>query len=165
IMPVAVLLYLASYIDRANIGNAKVFGLASSLRLTDNQYNWALSIFFIGYVVFETPSNIILKRISPRWYIPSITVLWGLCCALISRVHTSSGLLAARFFLGLIEAGFIPGIVYWLSCWYPRHIVGRRFAVLYSSVSLTGAFGGLLATAIHALDGTHGIAGWRYVSL
>lgn len=163
IMPVAVLLYLASYIDRANIGNAKVFGLASSLRLTDNQYNWALSIFFIGYVVFETPSNIILKRISPRWYIPSITVLWGLCCALISRVHTSSGLLAARFFLGLIEAGFIPGIVYWLSCWYPRHIVGRRFAVLYSSVSLTGAFGGLLATAIHALDGTHGIAGWRWI--
>lgn len=67
-------------LGRANIGNAKVFGLASSLRLTDNQYNWALSIFFIGYVVFETPSNIILKRISPRWYIPSITVCRSSSC-------------------------------------------------------------------------------------
>ncbi|KAI0919969.1 hypothetical protein AcV5_001901 [Taiwanofungus camphoratus] len=163
IMPVAVLLYLASYIDRANIGNAKVLGLYESLDLTSNQYNWALSIFFIGYVIFETPSNIILKRFSPRWYIPCLTVLWGLICALISLVHNVAGLLAGRFFLGFVEAGFLPGIVYWMSCWYPRPMQGRRFAVLYSSVSLTGAFGGLLATAIHALNGTHGIAGWRWI--
>ena len=95
IMPLAVLLYLAAYIDRyvptimkvagfsfscvcrtrrANIGNAKVLGLATSLKLTNSQYNWALSIFFIGYVLFETPSNIILRKISPTWYIPTLTV-------------------------------------------------------------------------------------------
>ncbi|OCH91971.1 MFS general substrate transporter [Obba rivulosa] len=163
LMPIAVILYLSAYIDRANIGNAKVLGLAQGLHLTDGQYNWALSIFFIGYVIFETPSNIILKRLSPRWYLPSLTVLWGLICSLTAVVTTSGGLLAARFFLGLIEAGFLPGLVYWLSCWYPRPMQGRRFAVLYSTVSLTGAFGGLLATAIHALDGTHGIAGWRWI--
>jgi hypothetical protein len=91
-MPVAVLLYLASYIDRfvlflflgylcayapclrANIGNARVLGLAKDLKLTSGQYNWALSIFFIGYVVFETPSNIILKKLQPRLYIPTLTV-------------------------------------------------------------------------------------------
>ncbi|KAL6301887.1 MFS general substrate transporter [Sparassis latifolia] len=162
-MPIAVLLYLASYIDRANIGNAKVLGLSSALHLTSNEYNWALSIFFIGYFIFETPSQIILKRISPRWYIPSLTVLWGLTCALLSCVQSSSGLLAGRFFLGFVEAGFLPGIVYWVSCWYPRPMQGRRFGVLYSTVSLTGAFGGLLATAIHALNGTHGIAGWRWI--
>ncbi|KAH9946732.1 MFS general substrate transporter [Amylocystis lapponica] len=163
IMPIAVLLYLASYIDRANIGNARVLGLSASLELTSNQYNWALSIFFIGYVIFETPSNILLKRFSPRWYIPSLTVLWGIICALTSLVQSAAGLLAVRFFLGLVEAGFLPGIVYWMSCWYPRPMQGRRFAILYSSVSLTGAFGGLLATAIHALNGTHGIAGWRWI--
>ncbi|KAI0331588.1 MFS general substrate transporter [Cubamyces sp. BRFM 1775] len=162
-MPIAVWLYLASYIDRANIGNAKVLGLANALHLTSNQYNWALSIFFIGYVIFETPSNIILRKVSPRWYIPLLTVIWGLVCALFATVKSAAGLLAIRFFLGIAEAGFLPGIVYWLSCWYPRSVLGRRFGVLYSTVSLTGAFGGLLATAIHALDGTHGIAGWQWI--
>lgn len=91
VMPVAMMLYLASYIDRyvpfdvflvvmltchfsANIGNAKVLGLQKSLQLTNNQYNLALSIFFVGYVIYETPSNILLKKISPRWYIPAMTV-------------------------------------------------------------------------------------------
>lgn len=74
IMPIAVLLYLSAYIDRANIGNAKVLGLAESLHLSNGQYNWALSIFFVGYVIFETPSNIILKIVTPRYYIPSLTV-------------------------------------------------------------------------------------------
>ncbi|KZV97993.1 MFS general substrate transporter [Exidia glandulosa HHB12029] len=163
IMPVAVLLYLASYIDRANIGNARVLGLASDLKLTSGQYNWALSIFFFGYVAFETPSNVILRRVRPSKYIPPLTVVWGLICALFAVVHSPSGLLAIRFFLGLAEAGFLPGIIFWIGSWYPRRLQGRRYAVLYSSVSLTGAFGGLLATAIHALDGTHGIAGWRWI--
>ncbi|GJE95210.1 MFS general substrate transporter [Phanerochaete sordida] len=163
ILPIAVILYLSSYIDRANIGNAKVLGLATSLKLTPNQYNLALSIFFVGYVVFETPSNIIIKRTSPRWYIPIMTVLWGMICCLTSLVKSSAGLSAARFFLGLAEAGFLPGIVFWMGSWYPRPMQGRRYAILYSSVSLTGAFGGLLATAIHALDGVHGIAGWQWI--
>lgn len=163
ILPVAVLLYLSSYIDRANIGNAKVLGLATSLKLTPNQYNLALSIFFVGYVIFETPSNIIIKRTSPRWCIPIMTVLWGVICCLTSLVKSSAGLSAARFFMGLAEAGFLPGIVFWMGSWYPRALQGRRYAVLYSSVSLTGAFGGLLATAIHSLDGVHGLAGWQWI--
>ncbi|KAK7696446.1 hypothetical protein QCA50_001103 [Cerrena zonata] len=163
IMPVAILLYLSSYIDRANIGNAKVLGLTKSIPLTNNQYNLALSIFFVGYVLYETPSNILLKKFSPRWYIPIMTLAWGLVCALFACVNTASGLITIRFFLGLAEAGFLPGIIYWLGCWYPRSMQGRRFAILYSSVSLAGAFGGLLATAIHTLDGAHGIAGWRWI--
>ncbi|KAI0317176.1 MFS general substrate transporter [Amylostereum chailletii] len=162
-MPVACLLYLASYIDRANIGNAKVLGMFASLGLNNNQYNLALSIFFVGYVIFETPSNVILKRVNPKYYIPSLTVLWGVVCALFSVVQSPSGLIAIRFFLGLAEAGFLPGLIYWLGCWYPRPMQGRRYAVLYSSVSVTGAFGGLLATAIHSLDGKHGIEGWRWI--
>ncbi|KAI0698001.1 MFS general substrate transporter [Cytidiella melzeri] len=161
-MPVAVLIYLASYIDRANIGNAKVLGLYKSLRLTDNQYNLALSIFFLGYVVLEVPSNIIIKRIGPTWYIPTMTIIWGVICGLIAVVKSSAGLTTARFFLGLAEAGFIPGIIYWIGSWYPRDMQGRRFAVLYSSNGNRAA-GGLLATAIHALDGVHGIAGWRWI--
>ncbi|KAL7278036.1 LOW QUALITY PROTEIN: hypothetical protein ACG7TL_007998 [Trametes sanguinea] len=117
VMPVALWLYLASYIDRANIGNAKVLGLANALHLTSSQYNWALSIFFIGYVLFETPSNIIIRRTSPRWYIPALTILWGLICALFATVKSASGLLAIRFFLGFAEAGFLPGIVYWRWQW------------------------------------------------
>ncbi|RPA94406.1 MFS general substrate transporter [Choiromyces venosus 120613-1] len=148
LMPVVVLLYLASYIDRANIGNAQVLGMQKELQLTSSEYNWALSIFFIGYVVYETPSQIILKRISPKWYIPLLTVIWGVICCLVSTVHGSSGLLAVRFFLDIAESGFLPELIYW---------------TLYSSVSLTGAFGGLLATGINALGGTHGISGWRWI--
>ncbi|KAJ3491628.1 hypothetical protein NLI96_g573 [Meripilus lineatus] len=163
IMPIAVLLYLASYIDRANIGNAKVLGLAKDLKLTDNQYNLALTIFFVGYVIYETPSNIILRKTSPRFYIPGMVIVWGVICALFALVHDAKSLIALRFFLGLAEAGFLPGIIFWIGCWYPRPLQGRRFAVLYCSVSLTGAFGGLLATAIHGLDGAHGISGWRWI--
>ncbi|KAA1477432.1 MFS general substrate transporter [Dentipellis sp. KUC8613] len=162
-MPIAVILYLASYIDRANIGNAKVLGMYKALGLTSTQYNAALSVFFVGYVIFETPSNIILRRTSPRFYIPALTIVWGIICALFALVHSPSALIAIRFWLGFAEAGFLPGIVYWVGCWYPRQLQGRRFAVLYSSVSLTGAFGGLLATAIHTLDGAHGIEGWRWI--
>ena len=124
---------LDSHLCRANIGNAKVLGLYKDLHLTDNQYNLALSIFFAGYVLFETPSNIIIKRISPRWYIPVMTVrdlvhllfharipmtthpqvIWGIVCSLFSLVHSSAGLAVARFFLGFAEAGFLPGIVFW----------------------------------------------------
>jgi len=163
IMPVSILLYLASYIDRANIGNAKVLGLSADLKLTNYEYNLALSIFFVGYVLFETPSNIILKKFSPRWYIPTMTCIWGVVCALFAVVHSAKGLIAIRFFLGFCEAGFLPGLVFWMGCWYPRSMQGRRYGLLYCSVSLTGAFGGLLATGIHALDGTHGIAGWRWI--
>ncbi|EKM51388.1 uncharacterized protein PHACADRAFT_129318, partial [Phanerochaete carnosa HHB-10118-sp] len=113
VLPVAVLLYLSSYIDRANIGNARVLGLAAALNLSSNQYNLAVSIFFVGYVVFETPSNIIIKRTSPRWYIPVMTIIWGVICCLTSLVKSSAGLSTARFFLGLAEAGFLPGIVFW----------------------------------------------------
>ncbi|KZV66442.1 MFS general substrate transporter [Peniophora sp. CONT] len=162
-MPVASLLYLASYIDRANIGNAKILGMYKGLGLTDYQYNLALSIFFVGYVIFETPSNILLKRLRPRFYIPALTALWGMICALFAVVESPGALIAIRFFLGVVEGGFLPGVVFWLGSWYPRHVQGRRFAVLYSTVSLTGAFGGLLATGIHSLDGAHGIAGWRWI--
>ncbi|EIN13832.1 MFS general substrate transporter [Punctularia strigosozonata HHB-11173 SS5] len=163
VMSVSVLLYLASYIDRANIGNAKVLGMAKDLNLSADEYNWALSIFFIGYVVFETPSNIILKRLRPRIYIPNLVIIWGVVCCLVSTVKSASGLLAVRFFLGLAEAGFLPGLIYWIGCWYPRPMQGTRFAVLYSSVSLTGAFGGLLATGINSAGGSFGLAGWKWI--
>ncbi|KAI0251131.1 MFS general substrate transporter [Lactifluus subvellereus] len=162
-MPVAVLLYLSSYIDRANIGNANVLGLSEALHLTSTQYTITLSIFFFGYVIFETPSNIILKRIGPRWYIPALTIVWGVVCSLFSLVHSYAGLVTIRFFLGVAEAGLFPGIVYWIGSWYPRPMLGRRYAVLYSSAPLTGALGGLMATAIHSLDGTYDIPGWKWI--
>jgi MFS family permease len=110
--------------------------MQKSLGLSPNQYNWALSIFFIGYVLFETPSNVILKRLRPRIYIPFLTVsislscvesdtnrwagkiTWGVVCCCVSVVDSAAGLLAARFFLGIAEAGFLPGIIYWGKLWY-----------------------------------------------
>ncbi|EJD40791.1 MFS general substrate transporter [Auricularia subglabra TFB-10046 SS5] len=163
VLPVAILLYIASYIDRANIGNARVLGLADDLNLTSGQYNWALSIFFVGYVLLETPSNILLRRVRPSVYIPCLTMVWSLISGLHATVRSPTGLLAVRFALGVAEAGYVPGAVFWLACWYPRSMLGRRFAYLFTAVSITGACGGLLATAIYQLDGVRGIAGWRWI--
>jgi sugar phosphate permease len=108
LLPVLTLLYLMSFLDRSNIGNARVAGLDVSLGLSDFQYNMCLTIFFFPYALFEVPSNIVLKFLKPRLWLTIIVLAWGTVMTLMGLVQNYAGLLAARFWLGVTEAGLFP---------------------------------------------------------
>ncbi|KAG0639158.1 major facilitator superfamily domain-containing protein [Tuber brumale] len=163
LIPWLCLLYLASFLDRTNIGNAKIEGLVDDLGMTSGQYNACLTIFFVSYALFEPISNILLKRMRPRIYIPLIMVLWGICMTFMGFCRNFSEMMAARWFLGLTEAGLFPGVNYYLSCWYKRREFGIRAAIFFSAAAVSGSFGGLLAAAISKMDGVGGKRGWAWI--
>jgi sugar phosphate permease len=148
IIPWLCLLYLASFLDRTNVGNAKIDGLQKDFHMTSNQYNITLTIFFISYSIFEPATQIMLKKFRPSIFLPVIMVLWGIVMTTMGLVHNFSGLMAARWFLGLTEAGLLPGVNYYLSAWYKRRELGIRAAIFFSAAALAGSFGGLLVAAI-----------------
>ncbi|WQF82422.1 Putative major facilitator superfamily, MFS transporter superfamily [Colletotrichum destructivum] len=159
-------MYILAYIDRQNIGNAKVAGMEADLQLDDSQYAMLLSIFFIGYLVCEVPSNMLLTRSRPSYYLPGIMIVWGTVCAIMSVVKNYEGMLALRFFLGCIEAGFFPGVLYVMTCWYKKAEIGKRFSIFYTASVCSGAVSGLLAGAITGnMEGVRGIRGWRWLYL
>ncbi|KAJ5194300.1 Major facilitator superfamily domain general substrate transporter [Penicillium cf. griseofulvum] len=163
LVPWLSLLYLVSFLDRTNIGNAKLVGLQTDLNMTNAQYNATLTIFFVSYSVFEPATNVLLKRLRPSIFIPLIMMAWGLCMTFMGFVTNYSGLMAVRWFLGLSEAGLFPGVGYFLSCWYKRSEFGVRMAIFFSAAALAGSFGGLLAAAIAKMDGVGGKPGWSWI--
>ncbi|KAF2197612.1 MFS general substrate transporter, partial [Delitschia confertaspora ATCC 74209] len=165
LVPILSLLYLIAFIDRSNIGNAKIAGLTKDLNMHGLQYNTAVTLFFVPYTILEVPSNIVLKMMRPSRWIAIIMFCWGLVMTLMGLITNYKGLLAARFFLGVTEAGFFPAATYLLTLWYKRYEVQRRMAVFYVSASLSGAFSGLLAYGIEKLDGRSGMSGWQWIFL
>ncbi|KAK5629608.1 hypothetical protein RRF57_005323 [Xylaria bambusicola] len=179
ILPFVTILYLLAFLDRVNIANARAFNLEADLGLKKTEYNTALTIFFVPYILFEIPSNILLKRFSPRIWLSGCMFLFGLVSIFQGLTQNYGGLLATRFFLGLFEAGMFPGM------WYKRDEAQKRYSLFFSSTSLAGAFGGLLASAIgkrkHSdnnryprswetsanlvtlVDGVRGYSGWRWI--
>lgn len=133
------------------------------LKLYGMKYNTALTVFFVPYGLFEVPSNIVLKILRPSIWIPILVFAWGLVMTLMGLVTSFSGLVAARFFLGVAEAGFFPAATFLLTIWYKRYEIQRRMAVFYAAASLSGAFSGLLAFAIEKMDGISGLAGWKWI--
>ncbi|KAI0850387.1 MFS general substrate transporter [Daldinia vernicosa] len=164
LIPWLCILYLLAFLDRTNIGNAKVAHLTDDLHLSvPEEYNMTLTIFFISYSVFEPVTNVLLKRLRPSVFIPIIMILWGASMTGMGFVYNYSGLMAARWFLGLAEAGLFPGINYYLSCWYKRSEFGVRAAIFFSAAAISGSFGGLLAAAIELMDGIGGRPGWAWI--
>ncbi|TGJ82545.1 hypothetical protein E0Z10_g6226 [Xylaria hypoxylon] len=163
LIPMLALLYLLSFLDRGNIGNAKIEGLQEDLKMTDDQYNLCLTVFFLAYAAFEVPSNLLLKRLRPSRWLPTIMVAWGIVMTLMGLVQNFRGLLSARLFLGVTEAGLYPGCAYYLTMWYCRREIQLRQAMFFSAGSIAGAFSGLLAFAIAKLDGLGGLEGWRWI--
>ncbi|KAJ5667669.1 uncharacterized protein N7477_006239 [Penicillium maclennaniae] len=164
LVPMLAVLYLISHLDRANIGNAKIAGLTKDLGLTGIQYNIALSLFFIPYVLLEVPSNMLLKNFKrPSVYLGILIICWGIIMTLTGIVQNFAGLLVVRILLGVFEAGFFPGAVYLCSFWYmPKHLA-TRLAVFYCASALSGAFSGLLAAGIAKMSGVGGLEGWRWI--
>ncbi|KAK3072229.1 High-affinity nicotinic acid transporter [Teratosphaeriaceae sp. CCFEE 6253] len=163
VVPCLCIMYLLAFLDRVNIANANVYGLAKELGLTGNQYNVALVIFFVPYVLFEIPSNMLLKRFRPHIWLSANMFLFGFITIMAGIVKSYSGLLAIRFFLGVCESSMFPGAFYLIGMWYRRSEAQKRFSFFFSSTTLAGAFGGLLAAAIGKMDGVAGYAGWRWI--
>ncbi|KAI0187434.1 major facilitator superfamily domain-containing protein [Xylaria flabelliformis] len=163
LIPMLALLYLLSFLDRGNIGNAKIEGLQEDLKISSDQYNLCLTVFFFSYAAFEVPSNLLLKRLRPSRWLPIIMVAWGTIVTLMGIVRNFQGLLSTRFFLGVAEAGLYPGCAYYLTMWYCRREIQLRQAMFFSAASIAGAFSGLLAFAIAKLDGVGGLEGWRWI--
>lgn len=163
ILPVMSVLYLMSFLDRTNIGNAKVAGLVKELHITDKEYLLTLTMFFFPYALVEVPSNLVLKKVGAKIWLPTIMVLWGVVCLGMGFVDGFKGLLTARIFLGLAEGGLFPGITWYLTTWYPRSKMSLRIAVFFSAATIAGAFGGLLAYGLQHLNKKRHLAGWQWI--
>ncbi|KAG1874464.1 major facilitator superfamily domain-containing protein [Suillus subluteus] len=163
VLPVCTIFYLLSFLDRSNIANARVAGMQTSLGMSNYQYSIALTMTYVPYIAAEFPSNLLLKYVGPRWMLPTMVTIWGLVATMQGVVKTYSGLLACRFFLGLMEGGLFPGLVLYLSFFYPRERLQIRVATFFASASLSGAFSGLLAAAIMNINGRDGRPGWAWI--
>ncbi|KAK7700383.1 hypothetical protein SLS64_010991 [Diaporthe eres] len=158
-------LYAFSFLDRVNIGNARLYHLEADLGLVGNQYQTAVSILFVPYLAFEVPSNLVLKKFTPRYWIAFITTAWGIIATLSGLVQSYGGLIACRVLLGAVEAGLFPGLAVYLTLFYTRHELALRVGYLFVSAAIAGALGGLLAYGIGHMDGVAGLHGWRWIMI
>ncbi|ETI19408.1 hypothetical protein G647_09241 [Cladophialophora carrionii CBS 160.54] len=163
LLPALTILYLLSFLDRSNVGNARIEGLTTDIHMSGNEYLTGLTLYFIGYVLFEVPCNLILKVWTPRLWLPTLTLAWGIVATLMGVTQSKAGFYVVRFFLGVTESGLFPGIVFYLSMWYKRNERQFRVALFFSAASLAGAFGGILAFGIAKMRGVGGYNGWRWI--
>jgi len=165
IIPVVMVLYLLSFLDRVNIGNARLYGLQEDLNMTDNQFQTAVSILFVTYILSEVPSNLVLKKLRPSRWIAFITTAWGIIATLTGLVDGYGSLIACRLLLGAVEGGLFPGMAVYLTFFYTKRELALRIGYLFVSAALAGACGGLLAYGIGHLDGHANQRGWRWIMI
>jgi ACS family tartrate transporter-like MFS transporter len=163
-LPFLFVLYLVAYLDRVNISFAAV-GLSKDLGLDSASYGLAAGIFFLGYVLFEIPSNLILDRVGARRWISRILFSWGLVACLMAFMTSAQQFNGLRLLLGVAEAGFFPGIVLYLSQWVPAGDRARTLAGFMLAIPVAGLLGGPISAALLSLHGLGGLAGWRWLFL
>ncbi|KAF7305813.1 MFS domain-containing protein [Mycena chlorophos] len=169
IVPLSAGIYLLCYLDRANIGNAKVLNsethndLLSETHMTDYDYTIALMVFLVAYAIFEVPSNYLLKRLRPSRWIAFLMFAWGAITMGISGTKSYAAVTVARFLLGAVEAGLFPGLVYYLTFWYRTEERSMRVAIILASATLAGAFGGAIAYGVGHMNGASGLSAWRWL--
>lgn len=165
LLPFVSVLYLLAFLDRTNVGNAKIAGLVTDLNLTGLQFNLCSALFFIPYCTLEFPSNVALKYFRPSRWIPGIMFCWSIILISMAFVKDFPGLLVVRIFLGIAESGLYPGLTFYLCLWYPRAAQAQRLAIFMSACNAAGAFGGLLAYGFEKMNGIGGLAGWSWIFL
>jgi MFS family permease len=165
LLPILFISYLAAYLDRVNVGFAKLQMLAD-LNYSQTVYGLGAGIFFVGYVIFEVPSNVILHRVGARMWIARIMFSWAILSALTAFVRTPTQFYILRFLLGAAEAGFIPGILLYLTYWWPAERRGRITALFLAAIPMSGIIGGPVSGLIlQTMGDVNGLRGWQWLFL
>jgi ACS family tartrate transporter-like MFS transporter len=164
LLPFLLLLYVVAWLDRVNIGFAAL-QMNADLGFSAAVYGFGAGIFFIGYALFEVPSNLILARVGARLWIARIMITWGVLSVAMMYVEGPLSFYVLRFLLGVAEAGFLPGIIYYLGNWYPAAERARAVSWFMLAIPLSTVIGGPLAGLILELDGWHGLLGWQWLFL
>ena len=165
LIPLLFLCYIAAYLDRVNVGFAKL-QMQQALQFSDSVYGFGAGIFFIGYFIFEIPSNVVLHRVGAGRWIARIMVSWSILSAGMMFVNSALSFYIVRFLLGVAEAGFFPGIILYLTYWFPAARRGRATSLFLAAIAVAGLVGNPASGWIlHSLDGVNGWQGWQWVFL
>ena len=164
LMPLFCVMYLIAYIDRQNVSYAKL-DMVAALGLSEAAYGLGASLFFIGYFLFEAPSNLILARVGARVWFTRIMFSWGLVTLALGFTQNAAMFYVLRFLLGVTEAGFFPGVLYVLTLWYPQAHRARMVGLFMIASALANAVGAAIGGLLLGMDGFLGLAGWQWVFL
>ena len=165
LVPFLFICYVAAYLDRVNVGFAKL-QMLSDLKFSESVYGLGAGVFFVGYFLFEVPSNLLLHRFGARRWIARIMLSWGVVSGCMMFVHNEWSFYALRFLLGLAEAGFFPGIILYLTYWYPSARRAKVTSLFVTGIPMAGVIGGPLSGwLLTSLDGVNGLAGWKWLYL
>ncbi|HYP30946.1 MAG TPA: MFS transporter, partial [Burkholderiaceae bacterium] len=165
LIPLLFLCYIAAYLDRVNVGFAKL-QMQDALKFSDSVYGFGAGIFFVGYFIFEIPSNVLLHKVGAGRWIARIMVTWAVLSAATMFVGSALGFYVVRFLLGVAEAGFFPGIILYLTYWFPAARRGKATSLFLTAVAVAGIVGGPVSGWIlHSLDGANGWRGWQWLFL
>ena len=155
--------YFIKYLDQSNLNNAFVSGMKEDLGLYKNQLNYMQTLWTVGYVIGEVPSNIMLTRVRPSIWIPTMEVIWSVLTMLLSQCNTARQMYGLRFLIGLAESTFYPGMQYIIGSWYRRDELAKRSCIFHASSAIATMFSGYLMAAVYHLNGRGGMAGWQWL--
>ena len=164
LIPFLFLLYIVAYLDRINVGFAAL-QMNQALGFSATVYGFGAGIFFLGYVLFEIPSNVILARVGARLWIARIMITWGFVSSAMMFVRSAPGFYTLRFLLGLAEAGFFPGIIFYLTRWFPARERAKTVAAFMTATLIAGVIGGPISGTLLSMHGAGGLAGWQWLFL
>ncbi|KAE8313427.1 major facilitator superfamily domain-containing protein [Aspergillus transmontanensis] len=163
LLPVLSLMYFFNSLDRSNLGNAKTDGIDQDLKLVGNQYSIILAVFNVTFSLFDLPSNLLLKKFSGKAMLPIMMLGWGSVTLLQCAAFNFAGMLVCRLFMGIFEAGFFAGVIFYLTQFYKRNEIAFRLSIFYGMVTIAGAFSGLIAFGVFQIK--EHLPGWKYLFL
>lgn len=164
LLPFLFLLYVVAYLDRINVGFAAL-QMKDQLRFSDAVYGFGAGIFFVGYFLFQVPSNIVLEKVGARRWIATLMVFWGVISSAMSLVHSETSFYLLRFLLGAAEAGFFPGVIFYLRRWFPATARAGVVGLFMAAGPVSGILGGPISGALLDWDRLGGLAGWQWMFL
>ncbi|MBL1265886.1 MFS transporter [Methylomicrobium sp. RS1] len=164
LLPPLYIIYILAYLDRMCVGFAQL-QMKDALQFSDTVYGFGAGIFFVGYMLFEIPSNLILEKVGAKLWLTRIMVTWGLICCAMVFIETPQGFYILRFLLGLAEAGSFPGMILYFSYWFPAPVRAKYGALLITATAASGVLGAPLAGLLLGIDGAFGLQGWQWLFL